>query len=130
MFNGCLGFITVPILIGLAKYKGLTRGNVALMVIFGMMIPAMLFTSEKDLLLTALVFGILFSAITQPYEIWRTKDVVAVDPRLSIVLIANGVFWFIYALAIGNWVLAIFNPFGVLLFSITLALWMKYRPAK
>jgi len=130
MFNGCLGFVVLPILIGLGKYKGFTRSNVMLILVFGMMIPAMIFTSEKDSLFTMLLFGILFSAITQPYEIWKTKNAGAVDPRLSITFIVNGVFWFVYALSIGNRPLAIFQPIAVVFFSVTLALWKKYQPAK
>lgn len=126
MINGLTGIFCIPILIGLYKKKGFTKGEKFFLCVAPAMIPIIVMIQQKDTFIMMLLFGILFAASFQPYEIWKKKDAGSVDIRIIIVFSAASVFWFFYALKINNWPLIVFNPLSFIILSVTYALWIKY----
>lgn len=127
MINGLLGFMCIPILVGLYKKKGFSRNEKIFLCTAPAMIPALVLLEQKDLFITILLFGILIAAGSQTYEIWKKKDAGSVDIRIVVVFSAASIFWFFYALKIDNLPLIIFNPLSLALLVLTAALWLKYK---
>lgn len=124
------GLLHLPILIGLWKFKGfssfekvLTVGVIASLVITGILPHrAWIFFVFS---MVALVF-----VAAWPWEIYRNKDSGVVELKLICVYLANSVFWIIYGVAIGDWVLIVTSPLYTVVSLITVALCYIYRPAQ
>lgn len=123
-------FLWIPCLLvlrGLVKYKKIKITEKISFLFFCLMPIFMFFTRNRDDLYSVYLFGILIFMSFQPFEIWQKNDSGAVSPQLLIAFFVTGVFWFFYALAIGNWPLMIFNPIACAIICVTFILWRKYR---
>lgn len=128
-FNGTLGFVSIPILAALWRYKRFTKIELASFAVFPLMIPAMiLMEEERDILLLIFLIGVLFSIARQAYEAWESADTSTIDPVFIAIFMATNAFWLLYAIAIDNLALIIFNPISFVLFLfIFLMYWKKGR---
>ncbi len=134
IFTGVsLGLMHIPILIGLWKFKGYSRFEKILCLLFLGVITAMAYTSAKNWFMLIVSFGGAVFSLAQPYEIWKKKDAGVVEIKLLIVYLLGTFFWIIYSFAVGDWVLEILNPSYFAILALTTILWFKYRqtePAK
>lgn len=130
IFNGMLGFLHLPILLGLWKFKGYTKLEKGCLCVFPFMIPAMIFLLEKDLLMISLMFGTIVPLLMQLYEMWRTKSAGVLNARFIGILIISTAFWVIYAFAIGNWVMEVIYPLTFVILILIFVLRFHYaRPS-
>jgi len=56
-----------------------------------------------------------------------TRNADSIDPRLAVAGVFNGLFWFIYGVAIWDGYVAIPNAIGAVLASITTTCWLSFR---
>jgi len=128
IFNGMLGFLHLPILFGLWKYKGFTKLEKAASCLFPLMIPAMIFLPWKDLLMISLLFGTIIPLVMQLYEMWRAKSAGVLNARFVAILIISTAFWVVYAFAIQNWVMEVIYPLTLVILVLIFALRFRYTP--
>jgi uncharacterized protein with PQ loop repeat len=130
IFNGMLGFLHLPILFGLWRYKGYTKLEIGCLCAFPAMIPAMIFLPWKDLLMISMLFGSIIPLAMQLYEMWRAKSAGVVDARFLGVLIISTAFWVVYAFAIQNWVMEVIYPLTLAILVLIFLLRFHYtRPS-
>ena len=130
IFNGMLGFMHLPILFGLWKYKGFTKLEKGALYVFPLMIPAMIFFPWKDLLMISLLFGTIIPLAMQLYEMWRAKSAGVINARFIGILIISTAFWVIYAFAIRNWVMEVIYPLTLVILILIFVLRFHYaRPS-
>lgn len=129
LFNAFLLFLYLPITIGLYKFKGFSNKEKLLSFAFVAMIPVMVFCPNKDVVFMGALFGILIFSIFQIVEIKRTGTVGAIEPEFIVIGMATSIFWFMYAMSIGNIPLLIFNPVAFYLNAFILRLWLKAKGA-
>lgn len=124
--NGLLGFVFIPIVIGLWRFRGFSIAEWIYFAVCLALAPAMALVENKDLFLLVLLGAVIGTSIPQTvkaYQAWQASDPGAIEPKFFVVFMATNAFWFIYALAIGNWVLQIFNPISFANLSLTLTFW-------
>ena len=126
IFNGMLGFMHLPILFGLWKYKGFTKLEKGALYVFPLMIPAMIVLPWKDLLMISLLFGTIIPLAMQLYEMWREKSAGVINARFIGILIISTAFWVIYAFAIENWVMKVIYPVTLVILILILVLRFHY----
>lgn len=126
ILNGMLGFLHLPILFGLWKYKGYTKLETGCLCVFPVMIPAMIFLPWKDLLMISLLFGSIIPLAMQLYEMWRAKSAGVVDARFIGILIISTAFWVVYAFAIENWVMEVIYPLTLVILILIFVLRFRY----
>jgi uncharacterized protein with PQ loop repeat len=126
IFNGMLGFMHLPILFGLWKYKGFTKLEKGALCVFPLMIPAMIVLPWKDLLMISLLFGTIVPLVMQLYEMWRAKSAGVIDARFIGILIISTAFWVIYAFAIQNWVMEVIYPLTLVILILIFMLRFHY----
>lgn len=126
IFNGMLGFMHLPILFGLWKYKGFTKLETGALCVFPLMIPAMIFLPWKDLLMISLLFGTIIPLAMQLYEMWRAKSAGVINARFIGILIISTAFWVIYAFAIENWVMEVIYPLTLVILILIFVLRFHY----
>ena len=130
IFNGMLGFLHLPILFGLWKYKGFTKLETGASCVFPLMGPAMIFLPWKDLMMISLLFGTIVPLLMQLYEMWRAKSAGVINARFIGILIISTAFWVIYAFAIGNRVMEVIYPLTLVILILIFALRFRYaRPS-
>jgi uncharacterized protein with PQ loop repeat len=128
MINGCLcSLMHLPLLIGLEKFKGFSRLEKLLMVLYGFLFLFMIAMPFKTALYLVFSFGNAFAQCMQPWEIWRKKNSGMVEAKLLMVYWSSSVFWIIYAIATKNLALEIICPVYLVILTVTLALWKKYQ---
>ena len=125
-FNGLLGLLHVRVLASLWRFKRFTRAETILVAGFPLMIVAMIVVPSRGTLLLVLMGGSLVPMAQQPLEMWRARSAGAVDIRYVAIFMTSSAFWTIYALAIGNRVLAIINPSAFAILATTAVLWVRY----
>ncbi len=126
IFNGMLGFLHLPILFGLWKYKGFTKLETGALYVFPLMIPAMIFLPWKDLLMISLLLGTIVPLLMQLYEMWRAKSAGVINARFIGILIISTAFWVIYAFAIRNWVMEVIYPLTLVILILIFVLRFRY----
>jgi len=126
IFNGMLGFLHLPILLGLWKYKGYTKLETGCLCVFPVMIPAMIFIHGKNLLMIFLLFGTIMPLVMQLYEMWRAKSAGVINARFIGILIISTAFWVIYAFAIRNWVMEVIYPLTLVILILIFVLRFRY----
>ena len=128
ILNGCLcSLMHLPILIGLGKFKGFSRLEKLLMVLYGLLLVFMIALPFKGVLYLIFSFGNAIAQGTQPWEIWRKKNSGMVEVKLLTVYWSSTVFWIIYAFATKNLALEIICPIYLVILTATLILWKKYK---
>jgi uncharacterized protein with PQ loop repeat len=126
IFNGMLGFLHLPILFGLWKYKGYTKLEKGALYLFPLMIPAMIFLLEKDLLMISLLLGTIVPLLMQLYEMWRAKSAGVLNASFIGILIISTAFWVVYAFAIRNWVMEVIYPLTLVILILIFVLRFRY----
>ena len=127
IFNGLLGFLYLPIVIGLIKFKKFKLYEKILLPITALVIPVMIMTAEKDLLLFILLMVTLITIVTQVLEIRKEKSRGSVEIKFVVIFLLTNIFWLIYAFIIGNWPLEIFNSLAIVVYSWGICLYKKYK---
>lgn len=137
--NGALGYVHIPILAGILKFKGFTRKEWLFLGMFSLMVPAFLVLKGDllEIMLMACLFGILVTLGKQTIETWsfvklrRTGGAdkpIALEPKFLLAFMTTNVFWFVFALYIASWPLIIFNPLAFLLIGTNYVLY--YLPSR
>lgn len=117
----------IPILIGLAIYKGFTRFEWFVLIAMSVVLVVMLFVPFKGSIFLVISMGVLIPTAAQPYEVWRLKSVGTLSIHLIVVYLTSSVFWAIYSFTAGDVFLVAFFLLSIIIFSCTVGLWFKYR---
>jgi len=67
---------------------------------------------------------------SQPWEMWREKSRGVVEIKMLATFLLSLGFWITYGFAIEALPLMIINPLLLVILSITIFLWWKYRPLR
>lgn len=129
-FNGFLLLFHFPVMLGLWRFRGFTRIEKLLAILFLAIVIAALMLPIKDWAFFFFSIGSLLFSVMLPIEIWRNKNSGAVEIKLLAVLLASTIFWLIYAYTSGDWVLKINTPAYMVTFATSIILWFKYRQPK
>ncbi len=131
-FNGFLAIPYIPLIIGLIKFKRLTFIEKLSLPIIAAIVPIMILLSEanKDYFLFFLLMTNLVILMTQPLAMLKSKTQGAVDIKFILIFSSTSIFWLIYALALGNWVLIIFNSVALLVYALIIYLYRRYQDGK
>ena len=127
MYNGLLALFHIPVLIGLAKFKGFTLKQRLIFAACVLAVLIMILFPIKDEIFLTFSFISVVSLVMQPLEMWRSKSAGVVEIKLIKIYTAATAFWVIYAYSVGNWVMKITTPSALVVLIITIALWLKYR---
>ncbi len=125
ILNGALGFVYIPLMVGLHKFKGFTRKEVSLLIVFSLMVPAMIFMPVRQMLLMIFLFGVAGATIFQIVELVKLGKAGVIEPRFYAVFIITAFFWWGYSFLVNDWPLKVFNPLAIVLNLIILFLWFK-----
>lgn len=126
IFNGLLVLAHIPIIIGFIRYQKTTSRKNLLINLPALLIPAMIFSDNKEIVLLFSLGGILFFLGAQLMEMLKSKSRGAVNISYLIIFLSTNIFWLIYASAISNWVLQTFNLTAMIIYLIMLKLYHKY----
>jgi len=126
LFNGLLGFLYIPIIIGICKFKRIKTWEWIFTAILPAMIFLMYFVSDKDTLLFIFLIGSLFGAVMQVWEVFDKKRRGNFNLTFLLVFLITNVFWLIYGVVISNWEFEIFNSASIAVFLFGLYLYIKY----
>lgn len=127
IINGALFIVVIPIVLGLCKFKVITKGEQLCLLLFGFMPVWMAISGQKELLFFGMLVGLLAAFACPAYEIWRNKNAGSVEVRVVIASMFTNAFWTAYALMVWDVPLIIFNPISFVLMVATLFLWKKYQ---
>lgn len=125
--NGLLFLCVIPIVIGLFKFKHVTRMERHCVAAFGMLPVIMFLTPHKQVFLLCLLACLLVAFACPVYEIWHNKDAGVVEVRVIIASMTANMFWGVYAFMVWDVPLLLFNPLSFALMVLTIFLWRKYR---
>ncbi len=126
VFNGLLSLIFLPSVIGIWRFQGFKILEWTYSLVFAATIPTMVLVNDKDsflLILLAIALGTMISQTVEAYKAWKKGDPGAIEPKFLAAFLFANIFWFFYALSIGNWVLKIFNSLSFTNLSIALIFW-------
>ncbi len=121
------GIFYAYILLGLVKYKGLTRAE--MLVLWPMVLTPIIqsLTPWGDNIFLVLSAGGVLIGCFQPYEFWKNKSVgVYHFPMIPLTLTAN-TFWFVYSLAVQDVLLVLICLAYYVPMLATLGLYLRYK---
>jgi len=127
IFNGLLGFLYLPVIIGLIKFKKFKLYEKIILPATALVIPAMIITTKKDSFLFILLMIIIITVIAQALEIRREKSRGSVEIRFIIILLLTNIFWLTYSIIMDNWPLKIFNSLAIIVYLWGIYLYKKYK---
>jgi uncharacterized protein with PQ loop repeat len=127
IFNSLLFLPCAPIVIGIIRFKKLTRFDIASLILTVPIVPIMILTKEKDVFLLILLIISLAILVTQPFEMLKAKSRGSVEIWFVIIFLATSVFWFIYSSVSGNWALQLFNFCAIIVYSLIIFLYARYK---
>lgn len=122
MWNGMvLAPLYTAALLAVFSYKAVTRINILKIVVPLLVMPiAFVLAERKDVLLLAfMVLGLVFF-LDQTRLLYTEKRVGSFDPRFTIAIMFSSIFWFFFALSIGDFALTMINPIVLGISLITL----------
>ena len=123
-----LALSTMPVLIGLAKFKGFTTTEKIAAALFAAGIAAMIALPYKAEFFLAYSIGNIVVGLKQPWEIWKNKYRGVLDRSLLFVFLFVTVCWSVYAFVFGDLVLEIVFPSLTAVVVLTLIMWYRYPP--
>lgn len=126
-FNGAIGFLYIPILIGLHKFKGFSRKEVILSLLGFLVVPAMIFIPQKNYVLLVIVILICPITIEQFIEFIRNRGLGAFSIKYVIIFFSTSAFWLIYSIAILKWPLIILNAGTTTIYLVVIYLNYKFE---
>lgn len=128
VFNGLLGLLYIPILVGICKFEHIRLEHIAFAITLGIaMIASMAVVSDKNLLLMSYLFIMLFFLAKQAWKVWRSNDMGELNLEYILVFLATCTFWTMYAFAIHSWPLEVFNVLSVIVFLFMLKPWLSQK---
>lgn len=128
VFAGTLGFIHVPIFMGIVKFKEVNRRERKLLLLIPLMIPLMGIAGWlgfREALLIAYFGGIVIALGRQVREAWRSPNPKDLDPAFIVSFLLSAAFWSVYGWRIGDLPLLIANPLLFILWITLLTIWWK-----
>jgi len=126
VFNGMIGFLFLPSLLGVFKFGRPSRQQIIALVFFALLIPAMAVIKEKDIFLSILGVGVLISILLQLREMFIQKSRGAIDVRFLAKFLFANLVWLVYGVLVHNWVLIYFNILGAGLFFTGIMIYYEY----
>ncbi len=126
-FNGLLALPYIPIVIGFLKFRKLSWKEKISLLLTMAVVPLMIIIPNKDIFLLILLMISLVILGTQPFEMIKTKKRGAVEIKFILIFSTTSIFWLIYAIAIGNWVLTIFNSSALVIYAVIIYLYRRYK---
>ena len=128
LFNGFVLFpLYLPILVGLAKFKGFSALEWATTAVFLAVVMASAVLPWKGLFFLAVSFVVLAALALQPLAMWRTKNAANVSIRFAIGFLVASSFWIVYGLAIRDALIAGVSIVAASLYGLIGLLWIRYR---
>ncbi len=127
VLNGLLAIPYIPVVLGIIKYKKLKAWELISLPIIALVVPIMIITAQKDLLLFILLMVSLVVLTTQPMEMFKTKTRGAVDIKFILIFSVTSLFWLVYSLIISNWPLIVFNALAQIVYALIIILYWQYR---
>jgi uncharacterized protein with PQ loop repeat len=123
--SGFLGFMNLSISTNLLKFKKISLKEKVGGALSFIVVPLMIFSNQKDLLV--LIFGLIiqFFIILQIMELWKSPNSGAIHPIQAITSIFSGTFWLIYCVLMNIWLMVISNIIGVSLYTILILIYLK-----
>ena len=121
ILNGCLGFPCFELLKNLEKFKTITTKEKMSLVFFSLMPLSMALVPYRKTLQLVFLIGILWGIFLQILELVQ-KGKSNLEPKTIRIFLITGLFWFVFALAIKDVPLMIFNPIAIILYCIILFL--------
>lgn len=122
MFNGVvLATLYTVALFAVVRHEGFSRVGFLKIVIPLLVMPStfMIFSGEDVLLLVLMVIGLIF-LLDQTRVLYAEKRVGSFEPRFIYTLLLASIFWFFFAVSIGEFALTIINPMILLISLVTL----------
>lgn len=130
MFNGGLLFLFhIPILRGLAKFKGFSIIEKRIFLVGVVGIIVMILLPIKAVMFLVFAFASIAGLVMQPLEILKEKSAGVVDIKLILIYTIATAWWLIFSFWLGKGELVpkiIFTTALTILF-ITTVLWFRYR---
>ena len=125
--NGCAGFIALAIVINLLRFKKISLKEKIIGFGIIILLPLILWIKQKDLLyfISGLAFNLII--LIQILEIWKNKSSGEIHPGQIVVNLLSAIFWSIYAFIMGIWAIEISGPTGVILWTILLITYLKFK---
>lgn len=120
LFNSLLSFLHVPVLVGIVKYRGMTRAQWVFAACSLLPIVAMIFLEQKDVVFFVGFLVAIVLIAEQPFEIWRQRAVGAVEVRTYNAYIVSTTCWLVYGVVVGDWVIMVLNPVLLIIFMLTI----------
>lgn len=127
------GFLHIPIMTGIPKYRGVTQREERIVGVFFLMIPLMWCAAKVGLheaFFLAALFGLLGFIGPQAYRAWESPNTSDLNLTMILSFLFGAVFWFIYGFAVDSWALKLFNPPAFLLWSFILVMWWRKGRAR
>ncbi|MBI3956561.1 MAG: hypothetical protein HY340_01075 [Candidatus Kerfeldbacteria bacterium] len=128
--GGALAVLHIPILLGLARFKGITRPQRQFGFGLGIVVAAAGIVRLLGVVyLIGCFVAIAFYAL-QAAEIVKNKSRGVISIKLLGSYLASTVFWTVYAYMSNDWVLKIVAPMFLSVLVVMIVLWLRYpRPA-
>lgn len=128
----CNGAVLAPLyaaaFLAIFRYKMPAWDDLLKIIIPLLVLPcAFVLSTKKDLLLlSSMVFGLIFF-LDQTRLLYTEKKVGSFDPRFTLALVISSIFWFFFALAVGDFALTMFNPLVLGISLITLHAYVRAK---
>jgi len=130
--SGLPGFLYIPIMIRVWKYKKKSWPDVLASLFLSLIIPLMIISDDRGVLLI-IMFGIgAVAMLAQTYQMIKSNDFKDVEPEFLISFFVSSLFWLIYASAIGDELVQFSSGLTLVFlffFIILYYRWYKKRPA-
>ena len=127
IFNSLLGVIFIPIVIGILRFEKHSVGQKILAGSYFLLIPLMILLPQKDLVILIGLFGIGAFLSLQIGDVISAKSFGALSIKFMVIFLSTNCFWFVYAIGIHNIAFIAFNGLAIVLYSLAICLYFKYR---
>lgn len=122
------GFLHLPIITGIPKYRAVTTQEKRLVGVFFLMIPLMWVATKvgfHEMFFLVTLFGLLGFIAPQAYRAWKSSDTSDLDLVMILSFLFGAIFWFVYGFAVDSVALKAFNPPAFFLWFFILIMWWK-----
>lgn len=127
IFNGLLVFTSIPVVVGILKFKTLSFIEKISIPIMMLMIPAMIVVKNKDVLFFIILFVSWITLLFQLINMIREKSRGSIEIKFILIQLITVIFWSIYSFGIKNWPLEIFNFTATITYILFVFFYKKYK---
>lgn len=126
------GLVLAPLysaaLIAVMRYERATASTYLRIVVPLLVMPLLFVLTEKRdvLLLVLMMLGLVFF-LDQTRLLYLEKRVGSFDPRFTLAIMLSSIFWFFFALSVGDFALTMFNPVVLCISLVTLHAYTRAR---